>query len=211
MAEFALDQLRGVRTNRRGNVGRIHSGVYMGTRFHLHLLVTLMSLSSVALAEGNCPAGFYPIGGQGVQGCAPIPGRAVPQAQGQPRATPGVWEDRWGAIADDSADRLGATLVTGVVRSRGSEAEAKRMALAECVRLGGKECAVRMTYYNQCVAIADPMNVKGGSPVGQAVIARAPSEAKARANAVSSCSRLRNGQVCEIAYSACSFAEFRAY
>lgn len=29
-----------------------------------------------ALAEGNCPPGMYPIGGQGVQGCAPIPGAA---------------------------------------------------------------------------------------------------------------------------------------
>ena len=25
-------------------------------------------------AEGNCPSGYYPVGGQGVQGCAPIPG-----------------------------------------------------------------------------------------------------------------------------------------
>lgn len=37
----------------------------MGTRFSLNLLVALMTLSSVALAEGNCPAGFYPIGGAG--------------------------------------------------------------------------------------------------------------------------------------------------
>lgn len=27
-----------------------------------------------AAKEGNCPPGFFPIGGQGVQGCAPIPG-----------------------------------------------------------------------------------------------------------------------------------------
>ena len=205
-----LDRLRGARTNVLGDVGRIDSGVHVGTRFHLNLLVALMTLSSVALAEGNCPAGFYPIGGEGVQGCAPNACRAVPQPQSQPRATPGVWEDRWGGIADDSADRLGSTLATGVVSSRRSEAEAKRMALAGCARMGGKACVVRMTYYNQCVAIADAANVEGGSSVGEPVIARAPSEAKARANAVSSCSRLRNGQVCEIAYSACSFAEFRA-
>lgn len=29
---------------------------------------------SAAFAEGGCPPGQYPIGGQGVQGCAPIPG-----------------------------------------------------------------------------------------------------------------------------------------
>ena len=30
----------------------------------------LVSLTEVAFAEGNCPPGYYPIGGQGVQGCA---------------------------------------------------------------------------------------------------------------------------------------------
>ncbi|TGS15267.1 DUF4189 domain-containing protein, partial [Mesorhizobium sp. M1C.F.Ca.ET.187.01.1.1] len=32
------------------------------------------SLPQTASAEGRCPPGQYPIGGQGVGGCAPIPG-----------------------------------------------------------------------------------------------------------------------------------------
>lgn len=38
------------------------------------LLVLLSVASFWARAEGGCPPGQYPIGGQGVQGCAPIPG-----------------------------------------------------------------------------------------------------------------------------------------
>ena len=38
----------------------------------LFVLVVLVALPEGASAEGNCPPGFYPIGGQGVQGCAPI-------------------------------------------------------------------------------------------------------------------------------------------
>lgn len=45
-------------------------------QFFISLIsLTLFSLtmSGVAHAEGNCPPGYYPVGGQGVQGCAPIP------------------------------------------------------------------------------------------------------------------------------------------
>ncbi|KAF1028257.1 MAG: hypothetical protein GAK29_00137 [Acinetobacter bereziniae] len=36
-------------------------------------LLMFSSLSHLAWAEGNCPQGMYPVGGQGVMGCAPIP------------------------------------------------------------------------------------------------------------------------------------------
>ncbi|MGH8039935.1 MAG: DUF4189 domain-containing protein [Pseudomonas sp.] len=38
------------------------------------LAIFLLILSSGVRAEGACPPGQYPVGGQGVQGCAPIPG-----------------------------------------------------------------------------------------------------------------------------------------
>lgn len=41
-------------------------------RLAVFVLLTLVSFS--AFAEGACPPGQYPIGGQGVVGCAPIPG-----------------------------------------------------------------------------------------------------------------------------------------
>lgn len=40
----------------------------------LFLLPLLYISVSTAHAEGGCPPGMYPIGGQVVQGCAPIPG-----------------------------------------------------------------------------------------------------------------------------------------
>ncbi|WP_313051228.1 hypothetical protein [Stenotrophomonas cyclobalanopsidis] len=46
------------------------------TLFHCLLLIAGM-LPLTALAEGNCPQGMYPIGGQGVQGCSPIPQNAA--------------------------------------------------------------------------------------------------------------------------------------
>lgn len=44
-----------------------------------------------AFAEGNCPSGYYPIGGQGVSGCAPMSSGSsgAPQPSGQ-------WDTRWG-------------------------------------------------------------------------------------------------------------------
>jgi len=56
----------------------------------------------VAYAEGGCPPGSYPIGGQGVQGCAPIPGAGggVSQQSPSPRPRPlGEWIRTWGGVA----------------------------------------------------------------------------------------------------------------
>ena len=44
----------------------------------LLLFLLLVTISSPALGEGRCPPGHYPIGGQGVLGCAPIPGAWQP-------------------------------------------------------------------------------------------------------------------------------------
>jgi hypothetical protein len=56
-----------------------------------------------AFAEGRCPPGQFPVGGQGMLGCAPIPGGSGAAAgPSAPRPT-GKWETRWGAIAEDSS------------------------------------------------------------------------------------------------------------
>ena len=60
--------------------------------------------TNVVFAEGGCPPGMYPIGGQGVQGCAPIPGAqgggpgSSVSAPAPPRPT-GEWITTWGALA----------------------------------------------------------------------------------------------------------------
>ena len=58
-----------------------------------------------AWAEGNCPQGYYPIGGGngGWAGCAPIPNDNAPAPDPGPQ-----WERRWGAIAvDETVGRFG--------------------------------------------------------------------------------------------------------
>lgn len=63
------------------------------------LLASALSAGFVAqsLAEGRCPPGQYPIGGQGVRGCAPMPGGGAGSNGVSPRPT-GRWETRWGAL-----------------------------------------------------------------------------------------------------------------
>lgn len=67
------------------------------------LAMVVLFWSSPLAAEGNCPSGFYPIGGQGVSGCAPIPGAVAGTASpsAPPPAQPlGEWLTRWGAVAE---------------------------------------------------------------------------------------------------------------
>lgn len=56
-----------------------------------------------AFAEGGtCPSGMYPIGGQGIQGCAPIPGYnsgGGGQNYNRPAKPKSYWADSYGAIA----------------------------------------------------------------------------------------------------------------
>jgi hypothetical protein len=82
----------------------------------------LMVLVSVwpfhAVAEGGCPPGMYPIGGQGVQGCAPIPGASGASSQQLPAPLPrptGRWHKTWGAMA------IGRDGDTGVSKGKDSK------------------------------------------------------------------------------------------
>lgn len=47
----------------------------------LTLFFLLLPLTNVAWAEGNCPAGMVPIGGDGFQGCAPMGGASATNNQ----------------------------------------------------------------------------------------------------------------------------------
>lgn len=104
------------------------------------LLLMLLLISDLAMAEGRCPPGQYPVGDErhGVGGCAPIPGG---QAQGgaQPSAPvpTGEWETRWGAIAQDAARQSGGNLPIGVSASKKSKREAQIEAISQCRRMGG--------------------------------------------------------------------------
>ncbi len=173
------------------------------------LIATLLFLSSfVAYAEGRCPPGQFPVGGQGVEGCAPIPGAGGGDGGPSAPVPTGEWETRWGAVVEDASS---ANLATGPAVSKRSKRDAIAAARLECEKAGGRSCKTRITYYNQCVAIADPTEqsrLRGGT---QNAVYAAQDVEGARALALSNCEAAGSGQECTIVYSACSVSEFKKF
>lgn len=157
---------------------------------HLLFLTALMLFSKISYAEGNCPPGYYPTGGDaaGWHGCAPMDGGISNQSEDAPQEAQEEWEDRWGAIAT-------ANGAFGVSVSKKNKEQAAQGALTECRRNAGKEaCKLKPPYYNQCAALAwgDTTNI----------VARGPDLHEVEQRAVDLCSKeTRN---CRIYYSACS-------
>jgi len=130
------------------------------------LLLAMAGLlwNGFAHAEGNCPPGQYAVGGQGWQGCNPIPGYGNQQQRPQ-QPTP-QWESRWGAIATD-----GPKGAMGVATDRGSERDASQAAMQDCQSKGGVNCQIDAAYDNQCAAVVvgGGYNVSSRGTVDQAV------------------------------------------
>lgn len=172
------------------------------------ILLAFFALPLTALAEGACPPGQYPIGGQGVVGCAPIPGSGAAGSAPAPKPT-GKWETRWGAVADDTKTVApGADIATGVAASQKTKRAAESLAMSRCKQGGGTACKVRLTYHNQCVALADPIGERVPGAITTANTAVTVDEAKA--DALRQCQSVE-GQRCEVYYSACSMSEFKAF
>lgn len=164
----------------------------------------LVSLTEVAFAEGNCPLGYYPIGGQGVQGCAPIPssGAASSSPEVQLNRPTGRWTKTWGAIAESKTTQDAGTSV-----GKRSKEEASREAISKCRSAGAADCSVSFTYQNQCVSWVIP---RGRSGAGRAGIGAGPTPERAKFNAQAMCKNDQPGY-CEEIYSDCSkpiFDEF---
>lgn len=173
----------------------------------LVLLLFFLSVSFCVQAEGRCPSGQYPIGGQGVGGCAPIEGGQGDGGSGYARPT-GTWETRWGAIAEDNTT---LNLVTGTSTSRKSKRDANQAAIAECQRLGGTKCKVLISYHNQCVAVADPTQESRKRGAAKSVFLSAQTLELAREKALSRCSDAEGSPQCSVVYSECSMSEFREF
>ena len=170
------------------------------------LLGFAMAFAGSARAEGNCPPGQYPIGGQGVAACAPIPQAGVPARQ-PPRPT-GKWNKTWGAIALGTVD---ATPYYGVPSGIGSESEAKQQALARCAKLGAQNCRVVLVYENQCAAIAEPQTNEEPNPDGFTQFVGQPTKEKAADDAMDRCQRRNPDMQCKVIYNACSEPVFERY
>lgn len=156
----------------------------------------LLGYSAGASAEGRCPPGQHPIGGQGVGGCAPI---AQSGAAEGPTPT-GKWVKTWGAIAMSSA-----TGDVGVSVAQRSKGEASRLAVANCAVDGASDCKLTYTYKNQCVALVSPASKNETSTVG-----RGPTKEVAVELATGTCTK-RGSQGCSVLYSACSDPVFDRY
>lgn len=170
--------------------------------------ILMLGLSFGAYAEGRCPPGQYPVGDQNAGGCAPIPGYGGGSGSQGPA---GEWLTRWGAIAEDfSAHERGVATATGVAESRRSKREAGKVAVEQCQKAGGQECKVVASYYNQCIAVADPKPKSQGGPGGRSNIFSALTEEAAKRQALQNCSD-GSGSQCSIVYSACSMSEYRTF
>lgn len=156
--------------------------------------------SPTVAAEGGCPPGHYPIGGQGVVGCAPIPGAATSGGSQQQIPVPspvsrGYWVKTWGVIAGD-VDEGSYGAVTGHENQEAAEAAAR----AKCVIGGGRRCETVFVYHNQCAAMYRPLI---DASVGIFTYNGAPTIELAESLGKTACES-RNGGKCEVFYSACS-------
>jgi Domain of unknown function (DUF4189) len=155
----------------------------MSTLYRISVALLLLSLSHMVAAQ-QCPPGYWPLGSDqaGWKDCAPMTPNQLPPDPGP------QWETRWGAIATaDGAFGTGNSLTT--------KRKAEKQAIAQCRENGGKGCKVRITYYNQCGALA------WGETSGTTF--RSPQIADAEQSALKECSAKTTD--CKIFFSGCSY------
>jgi hypothetical protein len=163
----------------------------------LLLFIVIELFVQLVYAEGgSCPDGYYPIGGQGTMGCAPLPDNYYGNNSNN-YASPVKWVDRWGSIVIGwDANNNG---IFGKSVNMPNKADAEATAMKDCkLQRGGTTCYVAITYEDQCAALAVGTGHGGGTSGGQN-----PEEAKQ--GAIKACTR-GGGKDCYVLYSACSMA-----
>ena len=147
-------------------------------------IVFTMAATKLFAEGGTCPEGYYPVNSPGVMGCAPIPGSGLPQEQVI------EWEDRWISVAFGK-NGFGAAV------DMPSKRKAEKLAIANCKQMGGLDCHINLTTYNQCIAVA------GGGHT--APTAGASNKKIAESIVMKDCADDRLNSSCEIYFSACSY------
>jgi hypothetical protein len=159
----------------------------------LLVCLCLCSAARVSIAEGNCPAGMYPITSPGVLGCAPIP-----VAQGEPVRTR-RWASRWGAVAADEA----GSGVHGVATGQLTQDAAESLARQRCQLGGGQKCSTFTVYANTCVYVAGPpSDTSAVAPVSLVAVAGSP-DSGVQKMALAQCQQ-QNSRACIVAYTDCA-------
>lgn len=144
----------------------------------------LLTTANLALAEGACPPGQYQTTSPGIAGpvgCAPIPEREAAKPQ---------WTDQWGALANDGQKTW------GISESMPSKKIAISEAMDDCLTRGGRNCKLKLVYFNQCAAIVGTEE--------NSVISRAPTKIKAINFATEDCRKKSDKTKCWVYYSGCS-------
>lgn len=155
------------------------------------LLAFALLISIAAYAEGgSCPSGYYPVGGDGWSGCAPLPG----SNSGDPRPISGPsWKTQWIAIAMGGGG-------FGVGRDQPSRRKAEKVAMEQCKQTAttGK-CKIDIVTFNQCVAVS------GGRKM--AISFRSPTQQEAESGSNSACEAMpgNSGESCKVFFAACSY------
>ncbi|MBA0280787.1 DUF4189 domain-containing protein [Stenotrophomonas maltophilia] len=162
------------------------------------LLLGIAPIDSV-VAEGRCPPGQYPIGDQGVGGCAPIPGAGGGTREPEPA---GQWHKTWGAIASSPS-----TAEAGVATGRATKEDAERVALEGCGMHAARDCRILIAYRNQCAAWVVPQSQGNGARGG---VASGQDLKEAIVQAQKICVD-PTGTQCKVAYSACSEPVYEAF
>ncbi|MDV2449526.1 DUF4189 domain-containing protein [Xanthomonas hortorum] len=175
-------------------------------RISNYLVFLTLLFSATAQAEQGCPPGQYPIGGQGVAACAPIPGGNTQDAT-EPRPL-GKWIKTWGAVAIGS---LGLERNLGVTTGKLSKKEAESDALARCAKHGEKDCKIGLTYRNQCIAVGEPQIDGKPNLVGNVQFFTDQTIDQAAASAQDACERRNPANQCKVIYTACSEPIFKSY
>jgi len=163
------------------------------------MITTLVAVTPGVMAEGRCPPGHYPIGGQGVEGCAPMGGSNYTSGSSGYLRPSGRWKLTWGGVA---AAKNGVVGLLGGARSRRLAEEG---AMSVCREEGGEECNVVMSYKNACVAGAK----SAGGEVNDSYVT-GPSVEVAASRALSRCNSI-GGVDCETFLTGCTEPKYIAY
>lgn len=123
------------------------------------LIFTLFGFN--ANAEGNCPPGYFPVGGgnSGYVGCAPNPGGPATNNQDIVNQLRGMGPDRpkwlnsYGALAIGKNKENGGFMYAYRIKER-SETRAIEQAFIDCQNAGFLECKTVTSFWNGYLALA---------------------------------------------------------
>ncbi len=145
--------------------------------------VVIFAPGEAARAEGRCPPGYYPVGGDRASDCAPIPGA---QNDGSGLENSGAVSipnraDTYGAIVWSSGSDGGTlyNVTTGAL----SREQAQASALGQCRSEGGIDCRLALDFSNGYYAVA----VAGKN---EAAVDSGPTERTAKRKAQAACQRI---------------------